>query len=317
MNAAEGSVDEQGSKRTLSLMIVFLFLLIIPAGLLLPQWIGLGWTWGAVAIIMFVAIGATGLNLGKGWSGVLIDPQTNTMSLSRTQIILWTWVILSAFVTLALARVSDSRTHPEGYVSGSQVFGSDVNRSEPLGIQIPPLLWALMGISLTSAVGSPLLKAAKAQKTVAQDGASQQRAIKRGLSNAAAETYRAVLDDRKRGDEKLSEQVGEAKPLGALLRKDSWRKAQFSDVLTGEEVATFGYVDIAKVQNLLFTVIAIVAYTVTLEAAMAGTQNIATLIALPDLPPGLVAIIGISHGGYLIDKAVTHSTPTEGTPPEV
>lgn len=115
----------------------------------------------------------------------------------------------------------------------------------------------------------------------------------------------------------LSEQVGDTKPLGALVRKDSWQKAMFSDVLTGEEVSTFGYVNIAKLQNLFFSVITVVAYTVALVSAMVVNKSIAQLFAFPDIPAGIVAIIGISHGGYLIDKAVTHSTPTEGKPPEV
>ncbi len=317
MSNDEKAVNNEDGNRPSSWYIMGLVTVIIPVGLLLPQWIGLGLTWVAVAILMLLTIGVTGLSLGKGWTGALIDPKTNTMSLSRLQVMLWTWVILSAFITLALARISDSCTNPDAYKCQPQAPGMEAKCNEPLGIQIPPLLWALMGISITSAVGSPLLKAAKAQKTTGQDETNQQRAVKRGLPRQEAVTYRAVLDERKREDEKLSEEVGATKPLGALVRKESWQKAMFSDVLTGEEVATFGYVDIAKVQNLFFSVIAVVAYAVAVVSAMSVTKSIAQLFAFPDIPSGLVAIIGISHGGYLIDKAVTHSTPTEGKPSEV
>jgi len=289
---------ETGNNQGPSWAIVILLIGIIPVGLLSSRWIGLGWNWAIIAVLMLLAIGVTGLSLGKGWVGVLIDPATNTMSLSRLQVMLWTWVILSSFVTLALGRIS-------------------AKCAEPLAIQLPPLLWALMGISMTSAVGSPLLKAAKAQKTAGQEEVNQQRAIKRGVDPKMAATYRTVLAERKSEDERLREQVGETKPLGAIVRKDSWQKAVFSDIFTGEEVATFGYLDIAKVQNVFFTVVAVVGYTVALVAAMSGTQNVADLFAFPDMPAGLVAIIGISHGGYLIDKAVTHSTPAEEKPPVI
>lgn len=316
MSVVEESVNEHNNKYPSSLMIALLFSLTIPAGLFLPQWIGLGLSWLTVAIFMLLAIGVTGLSLGKGWAGALIDPKTNTMSLSRLQIMLWTWVILSAFATLALARVADSYTNPSGYKCQPPALNSKAECAEPLGIQIPQLLWALMGISITSAVGAPLLKSAKAQKTAGQDESSQQRA-KRGSTAAPAMTYRTVLDERKRDDEKLSEQVGDTKPLGALVRKDTWQKAIFSDVLTGEEVSTFGYVDIAKVQNLFFSVVAVVVYTVAIVSAMSADKSIAHIFVFPDISSGLVALIGISHGGYLIDKAVTHSTPTEGEPLDI
>jgi hypothetical protein len=309
--------NEENIKQSSSWFILVFITMMIPAGLLLPQWIGLGLTWMAVAILMLLTICFTGLSLGKGCAGALIDPKTNMMSLSRLQIMLWTWVILSAFITLALARISNSHINPDAYGSLLQVPGMEVQHNEPLLIHIPQLLWALMGISITSAVASPLLKTAKAQKTSDQDESSQQRATKRGGPQQEAVTYRAILDERKRDDEKLKEQIGDSMPLGAIVRKDTWQKAKFSDVLTGEEVSTFGYVDIAKVQNLFFTVIAVVAYSVALVSYMSGTKSIDQLFAFPELPAGLVAIIGISHGGYLIDKAVTHSTPIEGTQKQI
>jgi len=47
---------------------------------------------------------------------------------------------------------------------------------------------------------------------------------------------------------------------------------------------------------------------------MSTAGSIAKFFMFPDLPSGLVAIISISHTGYLTDKAFTHSTPT--TPPQ-
>ncbi|MFZ0927369.1 MAG: hypothetical protein WAN11_02135 [Syntrophobacteraceae bacterium] len=95
-------MSEEAANSKVSWVSVGLIIATIPVGLWLPQLIGLGWTWAINAIFIIVAIGSIGLNLGKGWTGVFIDPKTNMMSLSRLQIILWTWVILSSFITIAL-----------------------------------------------------------------------------------------------------------------------------------------------------------------------------------------------------------------------
>jgi hypothetical protein len=85
----------------------------------------------------------------------------------------------------------------------------------------------------------------------------------------------------------------------------------------GEEVSNFMYVDIPKVQNFFFTIVAVIAYVVALAVAMSTTKSIPAFFAFPDLPAGLIAVISISHGGYLTDKAFTHTTPTAPpSPPE-
>ena len=297
-------------------IILILAVGMVIIGLWLSKPLGLLLSWALVALLMLVALGITGLSLGKGVTGILIDPLTNMMSLSRLQIVLWMWVVLSAFITLAAARVWDEASNPTGYQCPVPPAGQEAACADPLGIQLPPLLWALLGISMTSAVGAPLLKAAKAQRTADQDTGNEERALRRNGSKAAAPTYHSAFKLRAEYNDNLADEFGDAKPLGALVRRDSPGKAAFSDVFTGEEVATFGYVDIAKVQNLFFSVIAVVAYSVSLAAVMA-TNNVAQLFAFPDPTAGLVAVIGISHSGYLVDKAVTHSVPEEETPPNV
>jgi hypothetical protein len=55
----------------------------------------------------------------------------------------------------------------------------------------------------------------------------------------------------------------------------------------------------------------LVAYTVAVVSSLSGDKEIAQHISLPGVPSGLVTIIGISHGGSLIDTGVTHSTRTQ------
>ncbi|NIV29293.1 MAG: hypothetical protein GWN58_07240 [Anaerolineae bacterium] len=95
-----------------------------------------------------------------------------------------------------------------------------------------------------------------------------------------------------------------------MVRKKSWRNANLADLFTGEEVDNFGYVDMAKVQNFFFTVIAIVSYAVMLGVAMAAAgTDVAGFFVFPDPTESLLAILGISHAGYLVDKPFVHSTP--------
>lgn len=309
MNANQSNSGSNGAA------ILGLFGCVLGAGvmaLFLPQvkMFGLAYTWLLVAAVMLVGLICTGLALGKGAAGILIDPATNMMTLARLQVVLWTWLVVSAFVTVALGRVWDAHIHHgQGYCAPPVTVNEQVTCADPLGVQLPPLLWALMGISITTAVGSPLLKTNKQQKTTEDDRLRKQAALKSSMGGAAAPaalTFRNVLDTRKQANPEIFKAVDEN--AGALVKKASWRDAAFSDLFSGDEVGTFGYVDVARVQACFFTLVAFVAYAVTLWGAMAAS-TIAGLTAFPDLPAGLIAVIGISHTGYLSSDAFTQSTP--------
>jgi hypothetical protein len=315
-------------------LIVFAVILLatIPVGIFLPRSLGLLWAWLIILACMVVAFGIIGLSRGMGLTGILIDAGRNMMSLSRLQIVLWTCVILSAFLTTALGRIGDYAYKPSGYECppAAEVEEGEAPAepecAEPLGIQLPAVLWALMGISVTSAVASPLLKANKTQRTAEQDriqkekGEQSPRTIRdmQGKKVGTAPpptpvTYAAVLKERMDANEPAVENAQGSE--GVMVRKTSWRKANFADVFTGEEVSTFGYVDMAKVQNFFFTVIAVIAYAVMLGGLMvAAGKNVAGFFVFPDPTDGLLAILGISHAGYLVDKPFTHSTPGEESP---
>jgi hypothetical protein len=310
-------------------IFVVILLVTIPVGIFLPRSLGLLWAWLIILGCMIVAFGVIGLSRGMGLSGILIDAGRNMMSLSRLQIVLWTCVILSAFLTTALGRIGDYAYRPSGYECSPPAEAmegeapAEPECAEPLGIQLPAVLWALMGISMTTAVASPLLKANKTQRTAEQDriqqakGGQAPRTLldKQGRAVGTVDppppvTYAAVLDQRKAANEPSVENAQDS--VGVMVRKTSWREASFADVFTGEEVSTFGYVDIAKVQNFFFTVIAVIAYGVMLGSLMAvAGKNVAGFFVFPDLTEGLVVILGISHAGYLVDKPFTHSVPEE------
>jgi hypothetical protein len=54
-----------------------------------------------------------------------------------------------------------------------------------------------------------------------------------------------------------------------------------------------------------FTLILVLAYAVAIGTAFTGTEP--KIDNFPALDPGMVALFGISHAGYLVHKAVPHS----------
>ena len=80
--------------------------------------------------------------------GILIN-ERKLMSLSRFQMALWTLMILSAYFTMAVGRIK-------------------AGVPNPLAIEIDPQLWAVLGISTASLIGSPLISSVKKGKEPAQ-----------------------------------------------------------------------------------------------------------------------------------------------------
>jgi hypothetical protein len=142
--------------------------------------------------ILIVSHGITGI-----WSGWLINEE-NKMSLSRLQLIAWTLIVLSGYLTAALANLA-------------------AQQCDPLSIAIPEELWLLLGISTTSLVGSPLLKSNKkvkkpndTQKTATFDLLEKQGASKKQLDHQGLIVVNKDPDDAKWSDLFKGEETGNA-----------------------------------------------------------------------------------------------------------
>jgi hypothetical protein len=171
------------------LVLLFVILVALMFAMPLVTRLRLEWRWLITAVLFFALLMVAGalmpvVERRMAW-GVLIDPLTNTMSLSRLQIVLWTWLILSAFLTLALARVADAQQQPALYKC-SPVAPQTPAGCQPLDIQLPVELWALLGISLTTAVAAPLLKTDKARRTADHDAAADQTQARAEIQFEAA-----------------------------------------------------------------------------------------------------------------------------------
>jgi multisubunit Na+/H+ antiporter MnhB subunit len=104
------------------------------------------WVLMVAATVVFALIaghGITGL-----WKGALID-ERNKMSLSRLQLYVWSVIVFSTLLTMALRNVSNGR-------------------SDALDIRVPDELLVLLGISATSSVLSPLVRQSKTEKPASE-----------------------------------------------------------------------------------------------------------------------------------------------------
>ena len=217
-----------------------------------------GWLATMFLLMAFSAI--LGQAIMGCWRGVLIDAR-NVISLSRFQMLLWTTIVLSAFVTAALYNV----------------FASI---DEPLGIQVPSTMWMLMGISTTSLVGAPMLLA---QKTTATPSAQ-----------ALADTQALLVAK--------GEAPGDTKALGQVLGNTDPDLARWSDMFTGDETSNGAHLDLAKLQMFFFTLLVALSYCVVLFH-MFGFAQADGITTFPKPDQSTLALIGISHAGYLVNKA--------------
>ena len=134
--------------------------------------------WGVAIVFMVVLLALAGHEINGQWFGVLIDSR-NKVSLSRLQITLWTVLVLSTYLTIALPRVS-------------AMVGDNptLNVANVLDIRFPEELIVAMGISAVSFAGSSLIQSNKKGKQnqgrcaiVAGCGAGQARSSGSGAEN--------------------------------------------------------------------------------------------------------------------------------------
>jgi hypothetical protein len=287
------------------LMIIAIFLF----GLYAPR----GWNWAIVMFLMIVFISLIGWLITGRFSGIFIN-ERNKMTLSRFQLVIWTLIVLSAFLTIALERISAG-------------VGS------PLDIAIPQQLWALLGISTTSLVGSPLILSTKIPKKLTKSDSREEaiKLIKKENDHnklnilSAAEDAKATVAkattttiDQAKADaagkvaaaEHLIAQKEEiVKKFGILASNEKPEDAKFSDMFTGDEKGNNDFVDMAKVQMFLFTLIIAFSYMVLLINLIMTTKP-SDLNSFPVLTDSVVALLGISSAGYLTNKTYD-KTPTQ------
>lgn len=97
--------------------------------------------WFVFAALLLALIVLAGHGITGVFKGFLVDAR-NKMSLSRLQVVLWTVVVLSAFLAAAVARFA-------------------AGQGDPLAIAGPPEVWGLLGISVGFPAGSAVIKSGR------------------------------------------------------------------------------------------------------------------------------------------------------------
>ena len=230
--------------------------------------------WLGTMALMAVLVISAGRNITKFYFGCLID-RDNRYSLSRLQTILWTLMILSAYLTAVFINIR-------------------AGASDALAIAIPQELWVLMGISTASLLGSPLITNQKRDAEKKEDDAEK-----------AAPKKPAKKKAQNAGEEEAVPAEPKVKFDGEVAMKTDPKLATWSDLFKGVTKDSQAYLDISRIQMFFFTFILIVAYGYYLgQMFLNYGEGSEPIDSLPAISAGMLALLGISHSAYLGNKAI-------------
>lgn len=122
-----------------SLLFLAVLIVLVPLRMVAP------WNFLVVELALIAFCAVLGIFLKGKAFGILIT-EYNTMSLSRTQMVLWTILIVGSAITLAMTQISVS---------------TDIVKTLN-AFKIPNELLGLIGITLTSTVGAAVVGSSKA-----------------------------------------------------------------------------------------------------------------------------------------------------------
>jgi len=272
MNKPPNHNKSIGSVRSSHYYFILILVLIGFVGFWVAKYNGL-MAWLLTMGLMTAMVISAGKDIQGFFFGFLID-ERNRYSLSRLQTLVWTILILSAYLTAVFINLRS-------------------NATDGLAIAIPEQLWVLMGISVTSLLGSPLLVNQKRKE--GDEGE---------LVNEAALKQATVA-----GSPQAVESAMEVVTLdGEIVLKQDPQQATWSDLFKGEAANNHKYLDISRVQMFFFTFILVVAYGFYLGQMFAGYSDGEgfenSISSLPAFSSGMIALLGISHTAYLGNKTV-------------
>lgn len=157
---------------------------------------------------------------------------------------------------------------------------------DPLAVRVPEELWLVLGISATSAVGKTLILQRKETQQPTQ------QAVEKFDQGKLATGDTSIVEEQ-----------------GVLAGRTHPSEARWIDMFTGDELGNTFVLDLGKLQMFYFTLLTVGAYAIALANLLGATADV-RLDAFPELDPGMVALFGISHAGYLAAKLAPH-TPTQ------
>ena len=254
-------------------------LLWLVALIILPWWhpfvpsvlrilVFLGTIVGTAFFFVGVGLSVAEDPFGIFWSGL------NRYSLSRLQMALWTLLIVSALIAVAVVRAWGASP---GVVAPGTV-------ATALAVKIPGELLAAMGISYFTGFAAPAALALNARS-----GTSTPDQI--------------ALASRRLGEPIYA--------TGRVIHRPLSADAKMADLVQGDDVATAGTVDLSKVQQLLITLLLLGVYFAMLVGLFYAGGGDKTWVSdstqLPALSPDFISLMALSHAGYLAYKVAPKS----------
>jgi hypothetical protein len=229
-------------------------------------WLGFVWTWLLAMAILTAVMAVLGHGITGIARGALID-RRNRLSLSRLQMLAWSVIILAGLYTAVMANLH-------------------LNDADPLQITLSKELWAALGISTASLVGSPLIKTNKQERHV-EPARAEQILKTLNLRLSRGETQNPV------------------EASGQLVSNQNPEDSRLADLFMGEDLGDAALVDLGKAQMFFFTIVILVSYGAALMGFFDAHKGL--FRELPELSQSVVALMGISHAGYLVKKAAPKS----------
>ncbi len=285
------------------------------------------WLWCLILVSVVVSVMTIGQIVTQRWLGVLINT-LNKMSLSRLQIILWTLLIFSAYLTIAFYRQYGG---PKTIQECQDVIGKEKTivslaacNIDAINIIFPPELLVAMGISAASFAGTTIIKSNKKKgRSITVEAKTSQAEIARKNLDEAHKEYTSAMNTAKEThakkkldvaqktyDEELAAQKKADEEVEGLLQKNKdVNDARFSDIFSGDEIGNYLTVDMSKVQMFFLTIFVLAAYVSAVAASMHDVTALykPASYTFPAFSESLNSLLAISHGTYLSVKTVNHT----------
>lgn len=270
---------------------------IIFLGLLLPHWASdpgwrpvlgfLGTLAGTLCLFVSFGLAITDTHLG------ILRGGNNTFSLARLQMAAWTWLILSALIGIAVARL----------------WNQAHQASNALNIYIPSNLFIVMGISYFTGAAAPALLSLKSAtpNTPSQVETARTRMNETGVAANGQVIVRSLahpprLGDLVEGDDVATAGTVDISKVQQLLITALLLGVYFCmlwDLFTSPEQIWNMPGDVGKALTQSKDMVC------GLSQKMIDTGHYCGQgwAAMPDFPKSLVTLLAVSHGGYLAYKA--------------
>lgn len=245
----------------------------------------------AATLCLFIAFGLAITNSGLG----ILRGSGNTYSLSRLQMAAWTWLILSALIAVAVARL----------------WHQADKASDALNIYIPSNLFIVMGISFFTGAAAPALLSLKTaspttpgQLQTARQRMDEQNVVSNGQLIVRNLQEAPHFGDLVEGDDVATAGTVDISKVQQLLITILLLGVYFA-MLWNLFVSSTDKGQLWMIQgDLLDNLIK------NKDLTCAGDKGCGVgWTALPDFPASLVTLLAVSHGGYLAYKAVPRTAP--------